>query len=600
MAVLRPMNPTPMVFNPWSGPVRRAGSVSSGSQTPQPRYPGVRVLPPSGSSTPQPGMLDTETCPSCGNAYMPDAIFCRHCGQKRQVEIYSAFSGPVSPAHGVYVNDPPLYSTTFSGPGTAYAGEASVYNALYSGSVSPAAGTTVYANEAAPVYNATYSGSVTPVAGGTTVYANEAAPVYNATYSGSVTPVAGGTTVYANEAAPVYNATYSGSVTPVAGGATALASGPAVPVFPAAYSGSAICRVGATANAPCGGLRARGILEPTAYAAPSVSIPVSSCEVPPATAGLSASNGCTSMRLSSYTPLPMQATAHSLPGTVTPVPPVTPVPMPRASVGSLSVSSLPTSALAADIPTPVEPQLPASLTAGLPDPSSIERQKSSYARGLEEQLRHGTDVLAQQLKQQSDYLFAMGDQRKRQYALQVDQEIKQREMELAQQHNEQLLLLQQAAQQQKSALEHQANALLLEYNQKKAQEDLAYQQYQFQKRQYETQLQYNEEMKELQVQQNAAEQQVAHQRAYIAQQAVQATQQAAVTARQVRLSGPPGAPATYAAPFVPVPCTPPVPAQRKLNATSDLRGSRLPCLDPTLASCPTQTMSGPGLPRLPA
>lgn len=53
--------------------------------------------------------------------------------------------------------------------------------------------------------------------------------------------------------------------------------------------------------------------------------------------------------------------------------------------------------------------------------------------------RHGTDVLAQQLKQQSEYLFAMGDQRKRQFALQagkersfaraghqVDQEIKQR------------------------------------------------------------------------------------------------------------------------------------------------------------------------------
>eukprot|EP00913_Durusdinium_trenchii_P009438 g8871.t1 len=63
---------------------------------------------------------------------------------------------------------------------------------------------------------------------------------------------------------------------------------------------------------------------------------------------------------------------------------------------------------------------------GLPEPNSIERQKNAYARGLEEQLRHGTDVLAQQLKQQSDYLLAMGDQRKRQYALQVDQEIKQR------------------------------------------------------------------------------------------------------------------------------------------------------------------------------
>jgi len=176
-----------------------------------------------------------------------------------------------------------------------------------------------------------------------------------------------------------------------------------------------------------------------------------------------------------------------------------------------------------------EPQVPPSLTAGLPDPSSIDRQKTSYAKGLEEQLRHGTDVLAQQLKQQSDYLFSMGDQKKRQYALQVDQEIKQREMELAQQHNEQLLLLQQAAQQQKSALEHQANALLLEYNQKKAAEDLQYQQYEFQKRQYETQLQYNEEMKDLQVQQAAASAQVAHQKVAIAQ-AQQASRTSQATA----------------------------------------------------------------------
>merc|ERR1712107_857656 len=59
-------------------------------------------------------------------------------------------------------------------------------------------------------------------------------------------------------------------------------------------------------------------------------------------------------------------------------------------------------------------------------------------------------------------------------------------------------MLQQAAQQQKSALEHQANALLLEYNQKKAQEDLLFQQYQFQKQHYEIQLKYNDEMRNLQ------------------------------------------------------------------------------------------------------
>jgi len=184
------------------------------------------------------------------------------------------------------------------------------------------------------------------------------------------------------------------------------------------------------------------------------------------------------------------------------------------------------------LPNPVEPPAPPPLTEGIPDPASIGQQKANYAKNLEDQLKSGTEVLEQQLKQRSDVLFQMGDQRKRQYALQVDQEIKQKEMELAQQHNEQLLLLQQAAQQQRSALEHQANALLLEYTQKKTQEDLVFQKYQFQKRQYDTQLQYNEEMKELHALQQAAASQVAGQKVAIAQHAVTATQQALVMAQQ--------------------------------------------------------------------
>ena len=39
-----------------------------------------------------------------------------------------------------------------------------------------------------------------------------------------------------------------------------------------------------------------------------------------------------------------------------------------------------------------EPEVPPSLTAGLPDPGSIERQKNAYARGLEEQLRRAKRV----------------------------------------------------------------------------------------------------------------------------------------------------------------------------------------------------------------
>ncbi|CAK9095928.1 unnamed protein product [Durusdinium trenchii] len=345
--------------------------------------------------------------------------------------------------------------------------------------------------------------------------------------AGVMTPTSGGApVVYASEpAAPVYSSALSGTVTPTS------ASAP-VTIYPALP--------GCQQPPPA-------LTEPTTLGS-NPSVPAS-CEVPGTTTPNSvASNkpsGIASTGFSSYTPVPVQVggpTRLSL-GQCSTMPRLS-VSMPTASSATLPGWGTPS---APGWGTPVkqieEPKVPPSLTAGLPEPNSIERQKNAYARGLEEQLRHGTDVLAQQLKQQSDYLLAMGDQRKRQYALQVDQEIKQREMELAQQHNEQLLLLQQAAQQQKSALEHQANALLLEYNQKKAQEDLAYQQYQFQKKQYETQLQYNEEMKELQVHQSAAAQQVAHQRAYIAQQAVQAKQQADATARQVRSAHPAEPPA---------------------------------------------------------
>jgi len=175
---------------------------------------------------------------------------------------------------------------------------------------------------------------------------------------------------------------------------------------------------------------------------------------------------------------------------------------------------------------PREPAPPPHLTQGIPDPSSIDRQKASYAVGLDEQLQKGTGVLNQQLKQQTDYLYAVGDQKKRQYGLQIDQEIKQQEMALAQQHNEQVMLLQQAAQQQKSALEHQANALMLEYNQKKAQEELLFQQYNFQKSHYEIQLKYNAEMHSLQAQQQIASQQVSQQHHQIVEQVKSASAQA--------------------------------------------------------------------------
>merc|ERR1719345_354833 len=135
-----------------------------------------------------------------------------------------------------------------------------------------------------------------------------------------------------------------------------------------------------------------------------------------------------------------------------------------SSAGTMSVS-------------PPPPQPPQRLTEGLPDPGAIESQKAAYTKGLDEQLRQGAAILNQQLKQQMDQLHQLGDQQKKKYFVQVDHEIKSQELGLQQQFKEQLLMVQQAAAQQKRILGQQATSLLLEYNQKKAQEDLMLEEY---------------------------------------------------------------------------------------------------------------------------
>ncbi|OLP77382.1 hypothetical protein AK812_SmicGene42558 [Symbiodinium microadriaticum] len=530
---LRSLTPQAQVLGPGfaSLPVlRRPGSVSSGSTTPQnASHFAPRILPPSGASTPaQPSSLacpaQPDVCASCGWVYMPDAVFCRHCGQKRdmtQAEASPAYVSAASPMPEVYAGDGFTYG---------------------SGAASPfPPGVTVYASEPTPAYCST-SGTVSPLPA---AYADEGA-VYG--WSGAATALP--PRVLATKLSP--SAYDTSGVARLASGQatwmepTTVANQHVAPVSMSVPAGSSTDAPAATLSAISNGISSNGYastrISSYAPAMPSVQVAGGASCVLPAVMHPRASTPTVPARYSIASPAAPRA---SVSGSSTPVVPV------GSQWGTVSpLPPAPAMVLGAEPSAPVEPQVPPSLTAGLPDPTSIERQKSAYSRGLDDQLKHGTEVLAQQLKQQSDNLFAMGDQRKRQYALQVDQEIKQREMELAQQHNEQLLLLQQAAQQQKSALEHQANALLLEFNQKKAQEDLAYQQYQFQKQQYETQLQYNDEMKELQAQQHAASAQVAQQRAFIAQQAVQASQQAAATAQQVRVnraSGGPPMPITFSA-----------------------------------------------------
>merc|ERR1719197_2107285 len=157
--------------------------------------------------------------------------------------------------------------------------------------------------------------------------------------------------------------------------------------------------------------------------------------------------------------------------------------------------------MAVDVVQPPPPQAPQRLTQGIPDPNAIEQQKAAYSKGLDEQLRQGAAILNQQLKQQMDQLHALGDEQKKKYFVQVDHEIKSQELGLVQQFKEQLLLVQTAAAHQKRILGQQATALLLEYNQKKAQEDLLMEEYRIAKNAYDSQVTFSQEFQQLQQQQ---------------------------------------------------------------------------------------------------
>lgn len=168
------------------------------------------------------------------------------------------------------------------------------------------------------------------------------------------------------------------------------------------------------------------------------------------------------------------------------------------------------------------PMAPARLTEGIPDPTSIEAQKTKYAKDLDDQLQRGAAILNQQLKQQMDQLHKLADEQKKQYFVQVDHEIKSQELGLVQQFKEQLLLVQQAASQQKKTLGQQATALMLEYHQKKAREDFLVEEYRLNKAAFDAQMMYSQESHQLQQQQVAASQAAVQQQQVVEMHAAQA------------------------------------------------------------------------------
>lgn len=158
-------------------------------------------------------------------------------------------------------------------------------------------------------------------------------------------------------------------------------------------------------------------------------------------------------------------------GAATPTPVTVGSVAPLASLGGLSSEEMASGAL----------------TRGFPDPLAIEEQKQAYSRSLDMQLENGSKSLAMQNGERKRVLHQAAEQRKQALILQVEQQMRMHEMVLDEQTNQALMGLKKAALDQRAALEQQAAALTLEYQQRKMHEEFAVTQTEMQRQYAENQ-----------------------------------------------------------------------------------------------------------------
>jgi len=213
----------------------------------------------------------------------------------------------------------------------------------------------------------------------------------------------------------------------------------------------------------------------------------------------------------------------------------------------------------------------------MPDPKAVDQQRSAYAKALDTELQKSIQAIQEKNAMEKKMLAQAAQQQKAMYELQVDQMVQGQAAMLDEQRNMQLLGLQQEAMNQKTALENQAAGLKLEYEQRKAQEEMMFKQYELQKTYYDS------ERKMAQQQQEFAQMQ---------------QQQAAVGTSQTPAVPPPGA--MFALPSVQAPAglpQPPMQMQGMMMMPGAMQASQ-PSME-TVRSLPIQMQSMGALPGMP-
>jgi len=130
-------------------------------------------------------------------------------------------------------------------------------------------------------------------------------------------------------------------------------------------------------------------------------------------------------------------------------------------------------------------QQPQQLTQGMPDPATIDQQKAAHHSNLEEQMTKAEEMLVQQQKEQTDYIYRAAEVQKKQIIGQIEQQAREQELVLSQKYTEKLTSLQQQCMMQKVLLEKQASELSNAFHMRKMQEEMMEKEFQKQKVQHD-------------------------------------------------------------------------------------------------------------------
>lgn len=167
-----------------------------------------------------------------------------------------------------------------------------------------------------------------------------------------------------------------------------------------------------------------------------------------------------------------------------------------ASLSRAHAAGAPPAQLPSAVQVQAEEQI--SLTRGLPDPIAIDVQKAAWNRRLDDQLRYEEELLKMQQRQQTALIHQAAEAQKRHAILEIEQRAKQQEFSLTHQCSEQMMGMQKELQSLKLMLEKQASDLLMEYQQRKSQEEILQAQFKAHRKAYDMQFQMAAELQKTQ------------------------------------------------------------------------------------------------------